>query len=62
MQPGSNVERFQLEEEYDGVWFHSGIDGTLFVPDHKLFYAKEKYCIDYFYDKDGQSPEDSQVR
>jgi len=38
---------FQLEEEIDGLWYHSGIDGSIFIVNHKKAYSNDHFCVDY---------------
>jgi len=57
-----HCSRYQLEASEDGDWFHSGIDGSLFVPEHDFFfYSNQDYCVDYFYNKRNQAANESQV-
>jgi len=52
---------FELEEQEDGAWFYSAIDGSLLVPEHETSYTNEGYCVDFYYDKEYQQPDESQV-
>lgn len=47
-----NCEKYLVNEEDDGLHFHSGIDGSLFLSKHEVFYTNDEYCVDYFYFKD----------
>lgn len=52
--------KYQLEED-DGEYFHSGVDGSLYMPDNDEFHSNEDYCVDYFYYKDKTDPDVDKV-
>lgn len=47
-----HCDDYPLEEETDGKYYHSGIDGSLYLNGTDEFHSNEDYCIDYFYYKD----------
>lgn len=51
--------RYHLEQEGPTVHFHSGVDGSIFIPaseDNTFFHSNEDYCVDYFYMQDNFDP------
>lgn len=45
-------QKYQLNEEEDGLHYISGIDGSLFQPMFEKFYTNKDFCVDFFYYSD----------
>jgi hypothetical protein len=43
--------KYRLTEE-DIPYYHSGIDGSLFMAADEQFFKNEEYCIDFFLSSD----------
>lgn len=49
-----HCQKFHLGE--DETHFHSGIDGSLYIPGENRLVTHDGYCVDYFYYKDESDP------
>jgi hypothetical protein len=50
-----HCQKFLLERE-EQMYFHSGVDGSLFVPGWEQFHRNDEYCVDYYYEKGEKDP------
>lgn len=49
-----HCQKYQHDREEP--YFHSGIDGSLFISGWEKFLTNSEYCVDYFYAKDEKDP------
>jgi hypothetical protein len=57
-----DCEKYILDddEDQDGAFYHSGIDGSLFTPKYEKFYGNNEYCTDLF-SFEGEEPQVSNL-